>query len=267
MKHRMVVGIVMAASAALWHSTATLAESQDDVTQPIARVESIVVNSVTVNNGQLQANATVTLDVIGNTVTENVVIPLDLAGTAGPEGECDILNVAVGPLALNLLGLVVELDDCADGPVTVDITAIDGGGLLGDLLCEVAGALADGSELSVVLGGLTAPELATLTGGLRDLINSLIEELIITGTSSTGDGGDRRRCDILLLELPDGLHLSLLGLDVDTSGICLDVFAVRGANSSLGNLLCALTNVLDSRGGARLEKVLVRQIEQILEGL
>jgi hypothetical protein len=28
-------------------------------------------------------------------------------------------------------------DDCAGGPVTVDITAIPGGGLLGDLLCSL----------------------------------------------------------------------------------------------------------------------------------
>lgn len=52
---------------------------------------------------------------------------------------CDILNLSVGPVELNLLGLVVMLDDCDGGPVTVDITAQPGpGNLLGNLLCRLA---------------------------------------------------------------------------------------------------------------------------------
>ena len=35
----------------------------------------------------------------------------------------------------------MALDDCANGPVTVDITAIAGGGLLGDLLCSLSDLL------------------------------------------------------------------------------------------------------------------------------
>lgn len=54
----------------------------------------------------------------------------------------DILNLSLGPVDLNLLGLEVELDDCAGGPVTVDITAERGAGnLLGNLLASVAGLL------------------------------------------------------------------------------------------------------------------------------
>jgi hypothetical protein len=55
------------------------------------------------------------------------------------QATCDVLNLALGPLDLNLLGLRVELDDCGNGPVTVDVTADPGGGLLGDLLCSLAG--------------------------------------------------------------------------------------------------------------------------------
>jgi AraC-like DNA-binding protein len=58
---------------------------------------------------------------------------------SSPAAMCDVLNLALGPLDLNLLGLRVELDDCANGPVTVAITATPGGGLLGDLLCSLAG--------------------------------------------------------------------------------------------------------------------------------
>jgi hypothetical protein len=65
--------------------------------------------------------------------------------------DCDILNLAVGPLDLNLLGLDVELDDCDDGPVTVDITAAPGAGnLLGNLLCNLAGLLdSNASEVAL----------------------------------------------------------------------------------------------------------------------
>jgi len=54
-------------------------------------------------------------------------------------GATDILNLSLGPIDLNLLGLHVHLDDCDDGPVTIDITAVPGpGNLLGNLLGNLA---------------------------------------------------------------------------------------------------------------------------------
>ncbi len=101
-----------------------------------------------------------------NGALEEVTSPLSVAGVSGTKPnhgqgqgkgqgkgqgnsqgfnkQCDILNLAVGPLNLNLLGLSVYLDDCAGGPVTVDITAQPGQGkLLGNLLCGLAGLLDD----------------------------------------------------------------------------------------------------------------------------
>jgi len=50
-------------------------------------------------------------------------------------GATQILNLSLGPVDLNLLGLDVHLDNCNNGPVTVDITAQPGPGkLLGNLL-------------------------------------------------------------------------------------------------------------------------------------
>lgn len=67
--------------------------------------------------------------------------PTSLAGVgssatgAGGAGAVNILNLSLGPVDLNLLGLTVHLDNCANGPVTVDITAQPGpGNLLGNLL-------------------------------------------------------------------------------------------------------------------------------------
>jgi hypothetical protein len=54
---------------------------------------------------------------------------------AQQEGEiCPILDLILGPLDLNLLGLMVHLDR-----VRLTITAERGGGVLGDLLCSLAG--------------------------------------------------------------------------------------------------------------------------------
>ncbi|MBO0709486.1 MAG: hypothetical protein J2P44_14080, partial [Candidatus Dormibacteraeota bacterium] len=62
---------------------------------------------------------------------------------------CGILNLVLGPLDLNLLGLVVHLDR-----VVLTIVAQTGAGnLLGNLLCAVAGLLDNG--LSGLLGHLT----------------------------------------------------------------------------------------------------------------
>jgi len=79
--------------------------------------------------------------------------------TAIQEGQgqtCAILNLELGPLDLNLLGLGVTLDDCDDGPVTVDVTA-QRGALLGNLLCGLlhgGGGLTIGSVLGDILDQL-----------------------------------------------------------------------------------------------------------------
>ena len=60
-----------------------------------------------------------------------------LVGPAQAPGQCQILDLVLGPLDLDLLGLVVHLDT-----VHLNITAQRGpGNLLGNLLCAVAGLL------------------------------------------------------------------------------------------------------------------------------
>jgi hypothetical protein len=56
------------------------------------------------------------------------------------EGTCQILDLILGPLHLDLLGLVVDLyGRTKRDPVRVTITGEPGHGLLGDLLCSLAG--------------------------------------------------------------------------------------------------------------------------------
>lgn len=68
---------------------------------------------------------------------------------AANAAACDILNLVLGPLDLNLLGLEIHLQR-----VVLDIVAVAGAGnLLGNLLCSVAGLL-DGTPLAGLLGQL-----------------------------------------------------------------------------------------------------------------
>jgi len=55
-------------------------------------------------------------------------------------GDCEILELVLGPLNLSVLGLNVSLDDCNGGPVQVCISASRGEGLLGNLLCGLSNA-------------------------------------------------------------------------------------------------------------------------------
>ncbi len=61
-----------------------------------------------------------------------------------PAASCGVLNLVLGPLNLNLLGLVVTLNQ-----VHLNITAVTGS-LLGDLLCDVANLLNGGGALSSI---------------------------------------------------------------------------------------------------------------------
>ena len=57
-------------------------------------------------------------------------------GAQAAQVVCRVLTLTLGPLDLNLLGLRVQLNR-----INLRITAIPGGGLLGDLLCGIANLL------------------------------------------------------------------------------------------------------------------------------
>ena len=77
-------------------------------------------------------------------VNTTALLPVTAAQATG---TCSILDLPLGPLPLNLLGLVVDLNQ-----VHLTITAVQGpGNLLGNLLCAVANLLNGGN-----LGGVAA---------------------------------------------------------------------------------------------------------------
>jgi len=90
---------------------------------------------------------------VENAPVESVIPGAPSGGAA--VGTCDVLNLVLGPLDLNLLGLEVHLDT-----VVLDIVANPAGGLLGQLLCGVANLLNLG-----------------LLGQLADLLNQILDAL------------------------------------------------------------------------------------------
>jgi hypothetical protein len=98
------------------------------------------------------------------------------------QGTCQILDLILGPLHLDLLGLVVDLyGQTKQDPVRVTITGEPGHGLLGDLLCSLAGggnvtSLAQLQSLLRSLGvSLTDAQLQSLLTqlGIGDLAGGL----------------------------------------------------------------------------------------------
>ena len=77
--------------------------------------------------------------------------------SADHQGTCQVLKLILGPLHLDLLGLNVDLyGKDKQSPVIVTISAAPGHGLLGDLLCSLAGGgqITSLQSLQAVLKGL-----------------------------------------------------------------------------------------------------------------
>jgi hypothetical protein len=168
--------------------------------------------------------------------------------TASPSGDpdCPILNLHLGPIHLNLLGLVVDTSE-----ICLAITAEHGSGnLLGNLLCSIAHLLDTGVPLGTILNGLTTDQLNLLTSGLTGIINGALTPATAPSAIVGVSGHD---CDILNLSLGP-VNLNLLGLNVHLDNchngpITIDIRAVPGAGNLLGNLLCNLAHALDNGHG------------------
>ena len=106
-------------------------------------VGSLDITRFVVRGGQLLAVGTLTgtlTDSLGNVlgeITRVITLPVGIQ-----QATCEILDLELGPLDLDLLGLLVHLD-----AINLEITAQQGpGNLLGNLLCAVAGLLDNGAN-------------------------------------------------------------------------------------------------------------------------
>jgi hypothetical protein len=155
----MLAAVVAAAS--VFAATATPATSATNTsTVPITGTilsggtftGTFTITKFAVQNGQIVAVGTLTgtlRDAAGNVIGTVTNLPVTLPVTTG-QSSCTILELTLGPLDLNLLGLMVHLDQ-----VHLLITAEPGpGNLLGNLLCQIAGLLDNGASLNAVVDKL-----------------------------------------------------------------------------------------------------------------
>jgi hypothetical protein len=106
-----------------------------------------VVNGVLEATGLLNGTLTNANGTKAGTVSQTATLPVNTKATAAADpAACQVLNLVLGPLNLNLLGLVVTLNQ-----VHLNITAVPGAGnLVGNLLCAVANLLNSGGALSQI---------------------------------------------------------------------------------------------------------------------
>jgi hypothetical protein len=101
-------------------------------------------------------------------VKRDVKMPVTFPGTAQSSqvlppipGACQVLNLVLGPIDLNLLGLSVRTNQ-----INVRIDAIPGAGnLLGNLLCGITNILNPGGTNAGQLAGILNALLALLNAG------------------------------------------------------------------------------------------------------
>jgi hypothetical protein len=183
---------------------------------------------------------------IGGTVDQ----PARIAQIPPTPGACQVLNLTLGPLDLNLLGLRIRLSR-----VDLRIEAIPGGGLLGDLLCAIAarGASAAGPAFK----GTFALRRFTAHAGRLYAVGRLRGRLGDRRVGRTVRMPTRRllqipptpgACQVLNLTLGP-LDLNLLGLRVRLSRVDLRIEAIPGGGL-LGDLLCGLSGGPTSATGA-----------------
>jgi len=88
---------------------------------------------------------------------------------------------------------------------------------------------------------------------------------VSTGTTGASTAAAAASCPILHLVLGP-INLNILGLQVTTNQIVLDISAIPGAGNLLGNLLCDVAGLLNGSPTATLIGLL-NQIIAILQGL
>jgi hypothetical protein len=132
--------------------------------------------------------------------------------------------------------------------VPVSGALADGGTFTGKVsITEFGYDQATGLTVSGVLNGTATAANGTTTENISQTFNDVHASLTSASSSAAAGFQIQASCQILVLDI-GAIHLDLLGLVVDLAPINLDITAVSGANNLLGNLLCAVTGLLDPNG-------------------
>jgi len=242
--------------------------------------------------GKVVANGIVTSETRGTlgtfrdalvTVKPGGVQAQQASGALGTlqQAPCDILTLTLAPITLNLLGLVVETSE-------INLVITGEPGLLGNLLCAIAGLLDNPSGLAELLNRILAllggrlSSGSALTAALPINISRFFArgDQLFASYSVTDAAGQtfgqfdtpvqvqqaEEGCTLLNLVLGP-LDLNLLGLRIQLYGettedpVTITITAVPGPGNLLGNLLCGISGLIDrgapaSAVAAQLNKLL-----------
>ena len=105
--------------------------------------------------------------------------------------------------------------------------------------------------------------VGTLTGTLTDSLGTVLGSIVNTITMLINSASTQATCQILHLVLGP-LDLNLLGLMVHLNQVVLDITAQAGPGNLLGNLLCAVANLLNGGGALAQIANLLNQILALL---
>jgi hypothetical protein len=125
----------------------------------------------------------------------------------------------------------------ASSTITAPITAVQSGGTLNGVF-QITGFTVNQAGQLVANGVFNGT--AVVNGVTQTLTNVATSSVV---TNQAAGGG----CQVLDLVLGP-LHLDLLGLVVDLNQVHLNITAQPGPGNLLGNLLCAVTHLLDGTG-------------------
>jgi hypothetical protein len=138
------------------------------------------------------------------------------------------------------------------GPISTPITAAQSGGTLNGVF-QITGFTVNQAGQLVANGVFNG---TAVVDGVTQTLTNVTTSSVVTN-QSTGGG-----CQVLDLVLGP-LHLDLLGLVVDLNQVHLNITAQPGPGNLLGNLLCAVTGLLDGNGGANA----ITRLLDLLNGL
>jgi len=213
------------------------------------------------DDGKLVASGSATADVRGRDISadfDDVEVTISIAEDQTGAGDCPNLEIEIGAIDFNLLGLNVQTS-----PICLRISGIDDTEDLDGLLCEVADLVEAGTSLEDILEGtnLTEEEAEQFLTGLQDLVNGTLESLL-DATVDDVEHMRGRTCAVISLSL-EPVDLTVDDIDVhlascedeDEDGpVTLEVTVRRGG--LLGNLLCQHLRREDIEEGATLEEIL-----------
>jgi len=120
-------------------------------------------------------------------------------------------------------------------PLAIPITGAGGGAVFNGTF-QLQRFANQGGQL--VATGILTGVLTDANGVTTSVVRTLAVPAAVTQAT----------CSILHLDLGP-LTLNLLGLQIDLSRVVLDITAIPGAGNLLGNLLCAVANLLNNPSG------------------